>query len=332
VDQGGAEPPADLQLTIEANPRQTRQAKGLAPRAADIIRFYAGLVGDAPYPSFTIALVENTLPGGHSPPYFAQLNQPLPNSPVTWRNDPAAFENYPEFFMAHEIAHQWWGHGVGWQNYHAQWISEGFAQYFAALYADSYRGDDVFEGILRRMRRWAISESDQGPVYLGYRVGHIKNVGRAFRAVVYNKGAMVLHMLRQMVGDDAFFAGIRRFYAASRFRKVGTEEFRRAMEAESGQPLERFFERWIYNASLPRIAFSSRVEQAASGPVAVLRFEQTGDIFDVPALVTLEYANGRSSDVLVRIDDRVVEHRVPLEGPLKSAQISKKDVGLVEYQ
>ena len=57
-------------------------------------------------------------------------------------------------------------------------------------------------------------QSDQGPVYLGYRLGHIRNDSRVFRALVYNKGAAVLHMLRRLVGDDAFSRGMRRFYAA----------------------------------------------------------------------------------------------------------------------
>jgi hypothetical protein len=321
-----------IDLIVQSNPRQTRKGRDLAPRAADILQFYQSVVGDAPYPSFTVAYVENALPGGHSPAYFAQLNAPLPNTGLSWRNDPAAFDNYPEFFMAHEVAHQWWGQGVAWQNYHEQWLSEGFAQYFAALYAKKFRGDDVFQGVLRRMRRWAIDQSGQGPVYLGYRIGHIKNDGRAFRAVIYNKGAMVLHMLRLLVGDDVFFRGMRRFYTDSRFRKVGTEDFRAAMEAESGRDLGRFFERWIYNATLPQIAFSYRVEPTGSGQAAVLRFEQTGDVFDVPATVTLEYADGRTREVQVALNDRVVEFPAPLDGPLKSASISKKDVGLVEYR
>lgn len=325
------EPLPGLNLILDANPRQTRQGRQLSARAADIVKFYQSVVGDSPYASFTIALVESLLPGGHSPAYFAQLNQPLPNSPVTWRNDPAAFENYPEFFMAHEIAHQWWGHGVGWQNYHEQWLSEGFAQYFAALYANKYRGDEVFQGVLRRMRRWALDESDQGPVYLGYRVGHIKNDGRAFRAVVYNKGAMVLHMLRLWVGDEVFFRGLQRFYMSSRFRKVGSEDFRVAMEEESGKDLKRFFERWIYSADLPQISFSYTVEAGGTGQAARLRFEQAGDIFDLPALVTLSYADGRSTDVVVAVTDRVVEQVVPLDGTLKSASISRRDVSLAEY-
>jgi hypothetical protein len=328
-----SEPPLPpVHLLVQANPRQTRQGKQLLARASDIIKFYELTVGDAPYPSFTIALVENLLPGGHSPAYFAQLNQPLPNTPFVWRNDPAAFDNYPEFFMAHEIAHQWWGQGVGWQNYHEQWLSEGFSQYFAALYAEKNRGDDVFENVLKRMRRWAMNESDQGPVHLGYRIGHIKNDGRAFRAIIYNKGAMVLHMLRLMVGDDVFFKGLRRFYFSSRFRKVGTEDFRAAMEQESGLPLQRFFERWIYGASLPTATFSYRVETNGTRQVAMLRFEQTGEIFDMPALVTLTYSDGRTTDVLVRIDDRVVERPIELTGRLRNASISKHDVALVQYR
>lgn len=328
----GPEPLSHLRLGVEANPRTTREGRQILGRAEGIVKFYQSVVGDSPYPSFTIALVENLTPGGHSPPYFAQLNQPLPNSPLVWRNDPAAFESYPEFFMAHEIAHQWWGHGVGWQNYHEQWLSESFAQYFAALYANENRGPEVFQGILRRMRRWAMSETRQGPVYLGYRVGHIKNNGRAFRAIVYNKGAMALHMLRQFVGDDVFFKGLQRFYLSSRFHKVGSEDFRLAMEQASGRKLERFFERWIYGTSLPDITFSSRTETADTGQVVVLRFEQTGEIFDLPAMVTLEFTDGKTRDVLVRLDDRLTEVRVPVDRALKSVGISRQDVALADFR
>jgi Aminopeptidase N len=149
---------------------------------------------------------------------------------------------------------------VGWQNYHEQWLSEGFAQYFAALYAQHQRGPEGFASVLRQLRKWAMEASEQGPVYLGYRLGHIRNESRIFRALVYNKGAAVLHMLRLMVGDDAFFRGIRRFYRQERFRKAGTEDLRAAMEAESGQQLGRFFEQWIYGSGLPRLKVSYRVE------------------------------------------------------------------------
>src|SRR5262252_2648167 len=259
-----------MNLSIEANPRQLQRGRDLADRAAAIALFYESLVGDSPYSSFTVALIESDLPGGHSPGYFAALNQPLPSSPLVWRNDPAAFSSFPDFFIAHELAHQWWGQAIGWRNYHEQWLSEGFAQYFAALYAQKFRGQETFDSVIRQMRRWAMNESDQGPVYLGYRLGHIRGESRVFRALVYNKGATVLHMLRRLVGDEAFFRGLRRFYWTSRFHKAGTDDFREAMEQETGQSLERFFERWIYSATLPRLKVGYRVE----GAEVVLRVEQ----------------------------------------------------------
>ena len=189
-----------LNLSVEANPRQVQRGREIADRAADIALFYESLIGDSPYSSFTVALVESDLPGGHSPGYFAMLNQPLPSSPLVWRNDPAAFSNYPDFFLAHELAHQWWGQAVGWRNYHEQWISEGFAQYFAALYAQHQRATRRSRRCCGSCASGASTRSDQGPVSLGYRLGHIRGESRVFRALVYNKGAAVLHMLRRLSG------------------------------------------------------------------------------------------------------------------------------------
>src|SRR4029453_9768060 len=153
--------------------------------------------------------------------YFSIINNAAPFSKLYWGNDPSAFASVPEFFLAHELAHQWWGQAIGWKNYHEQWISEGFAQYFSALYAQRAHGDVSFNAMLRQFRRWSLSESDQGPVDLGYRLGLIQGQGRIFRAVIYNKGAAVLHMLRRFVGDEAFFNGLRRFYGEQKFQKAG---------------------------------------------------------------------------------------------------------------
>ena len=316
-----------LAISAEANPRQVKRGQALVERASDIARFYASLTADVPYPTFTLAVVESDLPGGHSPAYFAQLLQPLPMTALTWRSDPAAFDRFPDFFVAHELAHQWWGQAVGWRNYHEQWISEGFAQYFAALYARHQRGDAVFAGILRQMRRWAMNESDQGPVALGYRLGHIKGDSRVFRALVYNKSAAVLHMLRRLVGDEAFFDGVRRFYAASRFKKVGTDEFRQAIEAAAGRPLNRFFDQWIFGFTLPRLRVTYRVE----GAELAVRIEQLGETFDVPVTLTLEYADRKRTDIVIPATERITDRRVPLEAAPQSVEINKDDGTLAEF-
>jgi hypothetical protein len=317
----------DLRLTVTANPRAFNRARGLSEKAADILTFYSSLMRDAPYESFTLALLESDLPGGHSPAYFAMLNQPLPTSPFTWSNDPVAFPNYPSFFVAHEIAHQWWGQGVGWKNYHEQWLSEGFAQYFAALYAERERGPDQFVSVLRQMRRWAIDMSPQGPVYLGYRLGHLKADGRVFRALVYNKGAMVLHMLRRLIGDDAFFAGLRDFYTTWKYKKAGTDDLRSVMENAAGRPLDRFFDRWIFGSAIPAMHFTF----AVNAREAQVRFEQQkGEIFDVAVTVTVTYTDGSTEDIVVPVTDQIVERRIPLKAAVRSIEANKDGAALVQ--
>ena len=323
-------------LTVDsvATPRGAEEVESIADQAADIASFYASLIGDVPYPSMTVALTDSPLPGGHSPAYSTIMNHPLPRAPgviVSWQTDPVSFSGYPEFFLAHEVAHQWWGQAVGWKNYHEQWLSEGLAQYFAALHAEQSAGPEVFADILRQMRRWAMRHSDKGPIYLGYRLGHLKNQPRVFRALVYNKGAMVMHMLRGLIGDEAFFAGLRRFYHEWRFEKAGTDALQLAFEIEAGQPLDRFFERWIHEAGLPELEFSSRTETDPSGDHIVLRFEQrTERIFDLPVTVDLTYRSGHEDKIVVPVNARVTEVRIPSEGDLRRVRVNRDYVALAE--
>ena len=316
-----------IDLAVEANRRQQERGREIVNTAADILRLYAATVGDVPYQTMTIAMIEHDRPGGHSPAYFAVINNPLPVTPFQPRNDPASFANFPEFYVAHELAHQWFGQAVGWKNYHEQWLSESFAQYFAALYAHERRGEDTFRDVLRQFRRWAMDESDQGAVYLGYRLGHIKGDSRVFRALVYNKGASVLHMLRRWVGDEAFFNGVRRYYAENRFKKAGTEDLQRAMEAASGRKLERFFERWIYQSGLPRIRYSVATE----GQDAIVRFEQVGDVYDVPVTVSLNTSE-KTVENVVAITEATVERRIPFTGSLRSIEVNADNGALGTFE
>ena len=178
------------------------------------------------------------------------------------------------------------------------------------------------------MRRWAIDESDQGPVYLGYRLGHIRNDGRVFRALVYNKGAAVLHMLRRLVGDEAFFRGMRRFYVdvAVHARPAPRTSGRRWKRKRAGRSSGS-----SSAGSTARRCRASKFQlsrRAGRRPVRqlVLRFEQTGEHLrpagDGHAAVRRRHAG----DVVVPVTDRVVELRVPLDGRAsRGVEISRDD-------
>jgi hypothetical protein len=309
-------------LTVKANPRQTGRARSLAEQAHSILQFYASVVGESPYPNFTLAVTENELPGGHSPAYFAVLHQVLPTAQILWRNDPVNFENFPSFYIAHELAHQWWGQGVGWKNYHEQWLSEGFAQYFAALYAEKSLDPNVFAAVLRQMRRSGIDNSPQGPIYLGYRLGHIRGERQVFRALVYNKAAMVLHMLRRLVGEDPFFWGVRRFYSEWRFKKAGTDDLRVAMEAATGRDLRPFFDAWVFGSKIPRLSFSYRSPDANT---VIVKLDHLGDVIPVPVTVTVTYMNGETEDYVVPVTKNSVERTITLKPKLGLRKIEANE-------
>jgi Peptidase family M1 domain len=301
-----------VNLEVVSTPRETSKAHQVPGRVADMLRYYARLLGGAPYPNFTLAVLDDNLPGGHSPPYFAAWLQPLPTTPYAWGDDPVALRGYPDLFLAHEVAHQWWGEAIAGKNYHEQWLSEGFAQYFAALYAGADRGPDVLHDLIRQMRDSARRYNSEGPIYLGYRLGHIQNNSRVFRAIVYNKSAVVLHMLRRLIGDDAFFSGLRRFYQTWRFRKAGTDDLCAAFQAGTKIPLGRFFDGWVLGSGLPRLRVNARADAAAG--VAIVRIEQQGQTFDLPLTVTLQYDKAPSEDVTIPVTASVVDWRVPLNG------------------
>jgi hypothetical protein len=317
-------------LSVEANPREFGKGSETLPIAENVLRYYASIIGDAPYQSLTLGLIERDTPGGHSPAYMSVLNQPLPTAAFSWRNDPAAFPNFPEFFVAHELAHQWWGQAVGWRSYHERWISEGFAQYFAALYARQIRGDGTFNDLIRRMARWGIDKAEEGPISLGYRLGHIRGDTQIFRALVYNKSAVVLDMLRRRLGDETFFRGLRRFYKDWRFRKAGTDNVQQAFEAESGQSLGRFFDAWVHGAGVPALRSSWQLDPAAAVPTAVVRLEQIGVQYEYPVTVTLRYAIGPADDVLVSVVDRITDIRLLLTGRLRDVEINRDGLTIVD--
>jgi aminopeptidase N len=203
----------------------------------------------------------------------------------------------PGFFLAHELAHQWWGDGVAGQSYHDRWISEGTAQYAAALWVLRSRGVDAFQDIMRDMADWALRKTEAGPLALGHRIGHLDDDSKLFRAVVYDKGAWVLHMLRGIIGEAAFRAGLVAFQAEHRFQKAGTSDLRRALEKAGGRDLAPYFETWVYRTELPQLSLDRTQDVVANGFRTTVRVKVRDLPGPVPLQITLRLRDGTQTHI-----------------------------------
>jgi aminopeptidase N len=314
---------------VLATPKAVRQSGALASRASDAIHYFSTLVGEMPYSSFTLAALDENIPGGHSPAYLTLLRVRLPTSPYAWSSDPVVFSNVSSFLIAHEVAHQWWGQAVGWKNYHEQWLSEGLAQYFAVLYAGSVQGPSTAHDILASMRSSVLDQAGAGPIYLGNRLGRLTDDPSTFRVILYNKSAVVLDMLRRLIGDKAFFDGLKAFYREHRFGTAGTDDLARAFQAGTDVPVSRFFDTWVLNSGIPEAKFRADIDPG--GQAATVRVEPVNFPADYPLTVTIQYLDGSSEDVTIPVVGGSVTRQLSLKAPARRL-VSKDNITLVRVR
>jgi hypothetical protein len=290
---GGSLTEGGVTLSAFTTPRLRGAAAETLAMAARIVRLYTQEFGPCPYHEVQIVLLEGSQPGGHSPPGVALLVRKAAALHSPKANDPGNFSDQPGFFLAHELAHQWWGDGVAPASYHDCWMSEAIAHYAAALWIRHSRGDDVFRDVIRDMEEWGIDKTDAGPISLGYRIGHLEGDSRLYRAVVYDKGACVLHMTRALLGDAAFRRGLTAFQETYRFKSAGTRELRETLERSGELSLKPYFESWFYGTEIAKLAVSWHTQPRAEGGFETsIKVKAEHLPAAIPVQVTLEGDHG----------------------------------------
>jgi hypothetical protein len=275
----------------------------LVDQAADIIDFYSRLFGPYPYQKLAIVLRLWPVFGGHSPASFIVLNE------VPWVGDsgfplsldtPVDLSSWDEYFLAHEIGHQWWGQGVSFDSYKDQWLSEGLAQFAAACYLRHRYGEDAFAAILKKFARWTEKKSFRGPIIMGSRLSYFDF--KAYQAIVYDKAALVLFMLQDLIGREAFETGLKAFFESHKYGTARTAEFVAALEAASGRDLREFVRGWFYSWELPDVRSTWTATPVAEGVRVDVRVTQVKGRFVFP--LWIEWTRGRESGrTLVVIED-----------------------------
>jgi hypothetical protein len=201
------------------------------------------------------------------------------------------FTGFVQEVTPHEVAHQWFGHAVGWATYHDQWLSEGFAEFAAGLFLQQAMGPkwqkDYIDFWQRQHDRlmeknnFGVSPNDAGPLWLGTRLISPKSA-QAYQGVTYAKGAFVLSMLRSMMradgsdkeknADQAFIDMMHDFMANQRdsassesFKAVAEKHMTKQMDLEKNGRLDCFFRQWLLGTEVPRYSFKYDVQPAEGG-------------------------------------------------------------------
>ncbi len=172
--------------------------------------------------------------------------------------------------VAHEVAHQWWGHLIGWSSYRDQWISEAMANYAALAWA-RHRGLKTAVGPVTGWQEELTTTladgrplESMGPLVLGERLFSSRSQD-AYHAIVYRKGALVLSMLARRLGEDTFLEALRHLSAAARGRVISTEEFLTLFERITAEDLDGFARQFIYGTGLPEIYYDYAFEKTPQG-------------------------------------------------------------------
>ena len=257
--------------------RMAGQAAGISFQALKLYELFFG-----PLPFKTISVTEQPIAGGGQSwptliflPYDAFLDSTTRHG-LGMQTTAEEIEFY-NLVAVHEMAHQWWGHLVGWKTYHDQWLSEGFAEFSAALYLQAF-DPKKWNGFWDLKRKWLLSKNkeghrpvDVGPLWLNYQLNAYNEETNSVR-LIYDKGAYVLQMLREMLWDptqkspDArFIVMMRDFVSTYAGKNASTEDFRRVVEKHMGKPMDWFFNEWVYGAETPHYDFSYQLKDGPAG-------------------------------------------------------------------
>ena len=273
-----------------------RGRKADAARACDktpkMMEFFSSFTG-APYPyeKYDQVFVQDFIFGG------------MENTTATTLTDTALLDRRSfldasmDSLVAHELAHQWFGDLLTCRDWSQAWLNEGFATYFDALFREHDLGrDEYLQNVLslrdnyfqedgRNYRRSIVTTRYRDPVEL-------------FDRHLYEKGALVLHMLRGVLGDDDFRRSLRHYVARHREGSVETVDLRRAVEEVTGRNLEPFFDQWVHRAGHPEIkATFSWDEKRRTATVSVKQAQSAVDdtplVFRMPLAVAVHRGGRR---------------------------------------
>jgi aminopeptidase N len=204
-------------------------------------------------------------------------------------------DHYFDWIVAHELAHQWWGDMVTCETWPDIWLNEGFATYSEAIWVESQGGLSAYLDYMRSIDYYSSGGNFAGPVY---------DPNELFNETVYEKGGWVLHMLRHVLGDEAFFQALWDYGHDPElvYGAATTEEMQAVFEASSGVDLDWFFQEWVYGANRPHYEYWWQSQDAGGqfeGTVHIDQVQTNAPTFRMPLDIEILTGSGRETFTVV---------------------------------
>jgi len=232
--------------------------------------------------------------------------------------------NFSRELIAHELAHQWFGDKVTCGSWQDIWLNEGFATYLSGLIVEDQDGTEAFTS-WKEQKVQNITAFPNGSVYIP--ASDTLNEGRIFISrLSYNKGSMVVHMLRKKLGDATFYQGVQNYLNDEdlAYAYAKTPDFKAHMETASGLNLTQFFNDWVYNQGYP--TYNVTVTGPGPGNVLVTLNQSQSDasvsFFEAPVPIRLHGSGGQVLDVVLDNITNGQSFTVPLTFTLVAAEVN----------
>jgi aminopeptidase N len=227
--------------------------------------------------------------------------------------------------ISHEMTHQWFGDLVTCKDWTNTWLNEGFATFGATLWEEHYYGVDASGYRYWREQNTWMQSRELYPIPI---VTRDINDSVEYVGNVYDKAGWVVHMLREQMGDEAFFRALKHYLEANRLQNVVSADLAKAVEESSGTNVDQFFDQWIYGAGAPRFVVRSTYDDA--GMKVSLSVKQTQKVeghvglFRVPIEVSITTSSGEKL-FPIEVSKADETFSFPLDGPPRMVLFDKGD-------
>jgi aminopeptidase N len=233
--------------------------------------------------------------------------------------------------VIHEIAHQWFGNAVTESTWDDAWLSEGFATFFTMLFIENEYGKDQYAKEIAKAKETVFKTSLKTPDFsiISPRSAEKEDVTSS---LTYQKGAWILHMLRELIGETNFKKGIQSYYKKFYNANATTNDFRKAMEKASGKDLKLFFNQWLYQPINPSINGTWEYDPKSKKLTIQLSQTQKGDfVFNIPVEIGYYNAGSKTPTILkINMDKKQHTQSFNLGSALEKVEFDPRNVLLSE--